>query len=291
MIKKLTAFALGLFLFVAGAYASGSTDTVKDVPTTAEESNSKVDESTGMIHFIIPVYEEILEEPETTLEDALKSAVRLEILREVRHVDYITNKKTKKVEEVVTYEQIPILCSGNYISDNHILTNKHCVENQLRINILSQEEVEKRAEIEAELDDLDAFESTNTTKGELIYKSTSSDLALIWVPKANPHHLKLSSANPTLGDTVYTYGQPLGIPFVLTRGIVAKIHPNKQYLLTDLTVIPGNSGGALLDENGRLVGVCNALYSMNPFFIVPSGLTVAVSAEAVQEFLDKVRIN
>ena len=61
----------------------------------------------------------------------------------------------------------------------------------------------------------------------------------------------------TIGRKVYVAGYPYGMPFTITEGSVSspKQLMDGKYIQTDAAVNPGNSGGPILDEDNRVVGV------------------------------------
>merc|ERR1711968_147973 len=78
------------------------------------------------------------------------------------------------------------------------------------------------------------------------------------------------SSNARVGQDVLAIGNPFGLDFTLTKGIVSALgrdiqgaggRPIKDCLQTDAAINPGNSGGPLLDSQGRLLGVNTMIYS------------------------------
>ena len=87
-----------------------------------------------------------------------------------------------------------------------------------------------------------------------------------------------TSAGLQVGQKVYAIGNPFGLDFTLTTGIVSAIGRTIQsasnatifdVIQTDAAINPGNSGGPLLDSSGRLIGVNTAIYS-------PSGASAGI---------------
>ena len=88
----------------------------------------------------------------------------------------------------------------------------------------------------------------------LIATSTKHDLALLKLNGYQTPHLNINSAvRPGQGMRVYAVGSPLGLQDTVTSGIVTRIQTDKIY--TDTQILPGNSGGPLIDEQGQLLGV------------------------------------
>jgi S1-C subfamily serine protease len=98
---------------------------------------------------------------------------------------------------------------------------------------------------------------------ELVRAAPLHDLAVLRVPGASFPPIQFApddSVGP--GDTVYAIGHPLQLGWTVSRGIVSYVGREIEQLNNglpliqfDATVHPGSSGGALVDESGRLVGV------------------------------------
>ncbi|PWJ20452.1 S1C family serine protease [Jannaschia seohaensis] len=105
------------------------------------------------------------------------------------------------------------------------------------------------------------------------------DLAVLRVSGMGMRPLPLGrSANLQVGQSVFAIGNPFGLDFTLTTGIVSAIDreiPGEDGLTirgliqTDAAINPGNSGGPLLDSAGRLIGVNTAIFS-------PSGASAGI---------------
>ena len=107
----------------------------------------------------------------------------------------------------------------------------------------------------------------------LIGASPSHDLALlrIKVPSNPPPPLPIgSSRDLRVGQKVYAIGNPFGLDWTLTTGIVSALdraldndegHTIEHLIQTDAPINPGNSGGPLLDSAGRVIGMSTAIYS------------------------------
>lgn len=86
------------------------------------------------------------------------------------------------------------------------------------------------------------------------------DIALLKIPKKNKDFLVLGrSRDISVGDKIYTIGNPIGIKYTVTSGIIS----NKEIdffqlgraFQIDAAINPGNSGGPLIDERGQVVGI------------------------------------
>jgi S1-C subfamily serine protease len=86
------------------------------------------------------------------------------------------------------------------------------------------------------------------------------DIALLRIPKKNSKHLVIGrSLDMKIGDKVYTIGNPFGISYVVTSGIMGNkeiefFQLGKGFQI-DAAINPGNSGGPLIDEKGQVIGI------------------------------------
>jgi S1-C subfamily serine protease len=126
-------------------------------------------------------------------------------------------------------------------SDGYIVTNNHVIDGAQQIAVLTYD----RKIIPARLVGVDVLR----------------DIALLKIENNYPA-LNLNTDNTKLGDTVIAIGNPLGLAFTVTQGIISALDrtgPNglSEYIQTDVSLNPGNSGGPLIDKEGKVVGVNN----------------------------------
>lgn len=99
-------------------------------------------------------------------------------------------------------------------------------------------------------------------EAEFIGKDELRDLALLKI-SGDFDFLELAdSDNLQPGNKVIAIGNPLGLSFTATEGIVSAIHRNgpnglDEYVQTDVSLNPGNSGGPLIDTRGKVIGINN----------------------------------
>jgi serine protease Do len=117
-----------------------------------------------------------------------------------------------------------------------------------------------------------------TLKARLVRISKDYDLALLKLDNYTTPFLTLSTRQyPRQGTRVFAIGSPLGITDSLTSGIITK--SAKNYLFTDTRILPGNSGGPLIDAEGNVIGVNTAVISQNQ---QADGLGVAIYAARIR---------
>ena len=103
-------------------------------------------------------------------------------------------------------------------------------------------------------------------EAQFVAGDVESDIALLRVPEEIPV-LELA-AQPRLGAEVCAVGNQFGLGLSVTCGVVSATERTgtgfnevEDFIQTDATVNPGSSGGALLDDQGRLVGMLSAIFS------------------------------
>jgi putative serine protease PepD len=168
-----------------------------------------------------------------------------------------------------------------------ILTNEHVVDGAHSITV-----------------SLDGSSSKRTT-ATVIGENRSLDLAVLKIDatglKLHPLRLAGSSA-VQVGDPVYAIGNPFGLDWTLTTGVVSAL--NRQIrapdgsaightIQTDAALNPGNSGGPLIDAAGAVIGVNSQIASATTTVAGEAGSTgvgFAISADIVRSYLDSLGV-
>jgi serine protease Do len=168
--------------------------------------------------------------------------------------------------------------SGVIISDDgYIVTNNHVVENADEITV--------------------TLNNKKTYTAKVIGADPAYDLAVIKVDsKGLPFLLYGNSDEVKIGQWVLAIGYPLNLETTVTAGIVsAKARslglnkgtknnsPVESFIQTDAAVNQGNSGGALINTNGQLIGINSAIASPTGFY---SGYSYAIPVNIVKKVVD-----
>jgi len=142
------------------------------------------------------------------------------------------------------------LGSGVIVSaDGYLLTNNHVVEGASDIDVQLADGRQARA--------------------RLVGTDPETDLALLQIQLGGLPVIALGDMRALqVGDVVLAIGNPFNVGQTVTSGIVSALGRNRlglstfeNFIQTDAAINPGNSGGALVDAEGRLVGINTAIYS------------------------------
>jgi len=136
-------------------------------------------------------------------------------------------------------------------SEGYVLTNNHVIEGADDIQLVLADGRRLRATVRG-----------NDPESDLaVLKADGKDLPAITFGKLD---------NVQVGDAVLALGNPFGFGNTVTHGIVSALGRNhlginrfEDFIQTDAAVNPGNSGGALVDSTGSLIGVNSAIFSQS----------------------------
>lgn len=118
----------------------------------------------------------------------------------------------------------------------------------------------------------------------LISLSKKHDLALLKVEHHRTEFLQ-AGETPQQGQSVYAIGSPLGIRDIITSGILSRVEDD--VLITDSQLLPGNSGGPLINAAGQVLGINTAKAAKSAH---NDGLGLAIPYDlAMEEFSRKLK--
>ncbi len=154
-------------------------------------------------------------------------------------------------------------CSGVWVSAKSIVTASHCVANRDVGDGLTY----------VVHDDVFAPSNLHELSGgvlaraaELVDVDEDHDLALLRVPFAPPHRVAIVSMDPVhAGSFAQAMGHSMGLWWSYSSGDVAAVREREigldiVWIQATTPISPGNSGGGLFDEGGRLIGLCSRAY-------------------------------
>jgi len=156
----------------------------------------------------------------------------------------------------------------------HILTNHHVVENADEIQI--------------------TLNDGRTLDAKVIGSDAGTDVAVIQVEDPdNLTEMKFGDSDKLrVGDFVLAIGNPFGLQHTVTHGLVSQLGRTginrdgyEDFIQTDAPINPGNSGGALIDLNGRLIGINTAIFSQSGGNI---GIGFAIPSNMAKSIMDQI---
>lgn len=162
-------------------------------------------------------------------------------------------------------------------SDGYVVTNNHVIEegNTLEVTLDGQRSLEAK----------------------IIGTDPSTDLALIKVDAVGMPHIKFADSDGAkIGEWVLAVGNPFNLNSTVTAGIISAKARNinilddqysiESFIQTDAAVNPGNSGGALVDTNGDLIGINTAIITRSGRY---EGYSFAVPSNLVKKVVNDLR--
>lgn len=173
--------------------------------------------------------------------------------------------------------------SGIIVSeDGYILTNNHVIENAQDIEV--------------------TLDNNKTYKATVVGADPATDIAVLKIDATGLRPMPVgNSDNVKVGQWVLAVGNPFNLTSTVTAGIVSakgrninligrgqeNIIPIESFIQTDAAVNPGNSGGALVNTAGQLIGINTAIASQTGnyagySFAVPSKLAVKVMNDLIK---------
>ncbi len=156
-------------------------------------------------------------------------------------------------------------------SDGYIVTNNHVID--------------KADELQVTLNNNKSYEA------EVIGRDPNTDIALIKIePDGKLPYLAFGdSDNAKIGEWVLAVGNPFNLTSTVTAGIVSAkardLGRNQSFIQTDAAVNPGNSGGALVNTNGDLVGINTAISSQTGSYV---GYSFAVPSNIAKKVVEDI---
>ena len=187
-------------------------------------------------------------------------------------MDWFYGDRSSKPREVSGYGSGVIISS-----DGYIITNNHVVENAESVDV--------------------TLNDNRTFTAKVIGRDPGSDIALIKIKADNLPYIKYGDSDHLkLGEWVLAVGNPFNLTSTVTAGIVSakgrSLNLNEgpytieSYIQTDAALNMGNSGGALVDTKGLLVGITSAIISPNGAY---SGNSFAIPVTIVKKVVEDLK--
>jgi serine protease DegQ len=161
-------------------------------------------------------------------------------------------------------------------ADGLVLTNHHVIEGAEEIEVLASD--------------------GRRMKAKLVGSDPETDIAVLRSELKELPGITLADVEQVkVGDVVLAIGNPFGVGQTVTMGIVSALGRNQlgintfeNFIQTDAAINPGNSGGALVDSQGRLIGINTAIYSRSGGSL---GIGFAIPVSTVKQVMDQIVSN
>jgi len=166
------------------------------------------------------------------------------------------------------------LGSGVIVSpDGYVLTNHHVIEGADQVQV--------------------SLSDGRKASARIVGTDPETDLAVLRIRLENLPIIEFGEPSALrVGDPVLAIGNPFGVGLTVTQGIVSalgrkqlNINTFENFIQTDAAINPGNSGGALVDTQGKLVGINTAIYSRDGGNL---GIGFAISADMAQQVMQSL---
>ena len=163
--------------------------------------------------------------------------------------------------------------TGFVLVSGVIVTNYHVIDGAKRIVVVNHQKKQYEAQV--------------------LSSSQTKDLSLLKadLKEGEYNGLELGDSDSLqVGRKVIAIGNPLGLSFSVTEGIISALHregPNglEEYVQTDVSLNPGNSGGPLIDSSGKVIGI-------NNFKVGDAeSLGFALESNSIKEFLNELKVS
>ena len=184
--------------------------------------------------------------------------------------------------------------SGIIISeDGYILTNNHVVDTSSSNSSYSYYDLSDATSVKVKLNNA-TYGNDATFDAKIVGKDSQTDLAVLKIDKTNLTAAEFAdSSEAVVGEFVMAVGSPLGLDTTVTQGIISAVNRevesdgNKYTCIqTDAAINSGNSGGALVNSDGKVVGINTLKLSGTGVegigFAIPINSTLDIIDELIQ---------
>lgn len=164
--------------------------------------------------------------------------------------------------------------------DGYVLTNAHVIEGADQIRVM--------------------FANGQDAGARVVGTDPRTDLAIIKVDATGLPVIPYDrDYQPRVGDVALAIGNPFGLGHSVSQGIISALSRSRisntpwvDYIQTDAAISPGNSGGALIDHDGRLLGINTLIYRESNGGNVGIGFAIPayVAMEIMSQIIDHGRV-
>ena len=203
-------------------------------------------------------------------EKTIHSVVHVKNLKEGN----LVNNKAFEYFFGYQYKSAPQMGSGSGViisSDGYIVTNHHVIDKASKLSV--------------------TLNNNSTYEASVIGSDPLTDIALVKIETEEPlPYLSFGDSDMAkIGEWVLAVGNPFNLTSTVTAGIISakarEFDKNQSFIQTDAAVNPGNSGGALVNTNGDLIGINTAISSQTGSYI---GYSFAVPSNTARKVVQDI---
>ncbi|MGN6788823.1 MAG: S1C family serine protease [Rhodanobacteraceae bacterium] len=158
-----------------------------------------------------------------------------------------------------------------FTSDGYVLTNNHVISGADDIQVM--------------------LHDGRVAHARVIGTDPDTDLAVLKIDAGTLPTIQVDRQSPRVGDVVLAIGNPFGIGQTVTMGIVSALQrqlslsPYEDFIQTDAAINSGNSGGALVNADGELVGINTAMFDRD---VGAQGIGFAIPVRTAKRVLEQI---
>jgi serine peptidase DegS len=158
-----------------------------------------------------------------------------------------------------------------FTADGYILTNNHVISGADDIQVM--------------------LHDGRVAHAQLVGTDPDTDLAVLKIDAGTLPTIQVDAKPPRVGDVVLAIGNPFGIGQTVTMGIVSalgrqlSLSPYEDFIQTDAAINSGNSGGALVNADGQLVGINTAMLNRD---VGAQGIGFAIPVRTAKRVLEQI---
>lgn len=188
--------------------------------------------------------------------------------------------------------------SGIIIStDGYIMTNNHVVDSSSSSSSYSYYDLSEATSIKVKLNS-DIYGSDSTFDATVVGKDSKTDLAVLKIDKSGLTAAEFANSDEAVvGEFAMAVGSPLGLDTTVTTGIISAVNREVTSdgntftcIQTDAAINSGNSGGALVNSDGKVIGINTLKLSGSGVEGIGFAIPINSTLDVVNELIDHNKV-
>lgn len=188
--------------------------------------------------------------------------------------------------------------SGIIISeDGYILTNNHVVDSSSSSSSYSYYDLSEATSVKVKLNS-DIYGSDSVFDAKIVGKDSQTDLAVLKIEKSGLTAAEFADSDQAVvGEFVMAVGSPLGLDTTVTTGIISAVNREVESdgnkfvcIQTDAAINSGNSGGALVNSDGKVIGINTLKVSGSGVEGIGFAIPINSTLDIIDELIDHNKV-